>query len=192
MKRIKTCLVVTLLIALGVPTPAATQTAPPTSAIFRSATVPSGNGSDQAAPAREVFKVGVSVRLRTEIRDDFKFGSTNPGNDEQYLLTQSRVNATWNPATRATVFVEIQDARIFGEEGIDQNATPNIFADELELPKATCKSICPRVSFPWTLRSVVRSSTWATNGSSHLWSGSTPPGSGTGSASMWGEPTSEH
>ena len=133
MKRIKTCLVVTLLIALGVPTPAATQTAPPTSAISRSATVPSGNGSDQAAPAREVFKVGASVRLRTEVRDDFKFGSTNPGNHERYLLTQSRVNATWNPATRATVFVEIQDARIFGEEGIDQDATPNIFADELDL-----------------------------------------------------------
>jgi len=68
MKRIKTCLVVTLLVALGVPTPAATQTAPPTSAIFRSVTVPSGNGSDQAAPAREVFKVGVSVRLRFEAR----------------------------------------------------------------------------------------------------------------------------
>ena len=133
MKRIKTCLVVTLLIALGVPTPAATQTAPPTSAISRNATVPSGNGSDQAAPAREVFKVGASVRLRTEVRDDSKFGSTNPGNDEQYLLTQLRVNATWNAATRATVFVEVQDARIFGEEGIDQDATPNIFADELDL-----------------------------------------------------------
>ena len=134
MKRIKTCLVVTLLIALGVPTPAATQTAPPTSAISRSATVPSGNGSDQAAPAREVFKVGASVRLRTEVRDDSKFGSTNPGNDEQYLLTQMRVNATWNPATRATVFVEIQDARIFGEEGIDQDATPKHFRGRARSP----------------------------------------------------------
>ena len=115
------------------PAPAATQTTPPTSAISRSATVPLGNGSDQAAPTREVFKVGASVRLRTEVRDDFKFGSTDPGNDEQLLLTQLRVNATWNAATRATVFVEVQDARILGEEGINQGATPNIFADELDL-----------------------------------------------------------
>ena len=85
------------------------------------------------APAQEMFQIGASFRLRTEIRDDFKFGSTDPGNDEQFLLTQLRVNATWNPATRVAAFVEIQDARIFGEEGIDQDAIPNIFADELDL-----------------------------------------------------------
>jgi hypothetical protein len=133
MKRIETRLVVTLLIALGVPASAATQNAPAASAASGSATVGSGRDSDQAAPAREVFKVGGSVRLRAENRDDFKFGSTDPGNDEQFLLTQLRANATWNPATRVTVFIEIQDARIFGEEGIDQDATPNIFADELDL-----------------------------------------------------------
>jgi hypothetical protein len=123
----------TLMVALVVPASAAAQTAPVAPAASGSVTVPSRNGSAQAAPPPKVFTVGASVRLRTEIRDDFKFGSTDPGNDEQFLLTQLRVNATWNLATRATVFVEIQDARIFGEEGIDQVATPNIFADELDL-----------------------------------------------------------
>ncbi len=90
-------------------------------------------GPTEESQASEIFKVGASLRLRGAIRDDLKFGSTDPGNDEQYLLTQLRVNATWNPATRARVFVEIQDARIFGEEGIDQDAIPNIFVDELDL-----------------------------------------------------------
>ena len=49
------------------------------------------------------------------------------------MLTQLRVNATWNPATRVNVFVELQDARIFWEEAINQDAVPNIFADELDL-----------------------------------------------------------
>ncbi len=133
MKRIGKFVFLTLLVALAVPASGAAQTAHAASATSGSATVPSGNGSAQAAPPPKVFKVGASVRLRTEIRNNFKFGSAAVGNDEQYLLTQFRVNLRWNPATRATVFVEIQDARIFGEEGIDQVATPNIFADELDL-----------------------------------------------------------
>ena len=88
MKRIENRFFVTLLIALAVPASAATQNAPAASAASGSATARSGRDSDQLAPAREVFKVGGSVRLRTEIRDDFKFGSTDPGNDEQFLLTQ--------------------------------------------------------------------------------------------------------
>ncbi len=118
-----------LLVALVVPAFAAAQTA----ATSGSATVPPRNVSAQAAPPPKVFRVGASVRLRTEIKDDFKFGSGTLGNDEQYLLTQSRVNLVWTPAARATVFIEIQDARIFGEEGIDEDATPNIFADDVDL-----------------------------------------------------------
>jgi hypothetical protein len=94
------------------------------------------SGSDQAAPAREVFRIGASVRLRTEVKDDFKFGSGALGNDEQYLLTQLRVNGRWTPSDRATVFVEIRDARILGEEGIDQDEIPNIFADDLDFHQA--------------------------------------------------------
>ena len=139
MKRIKTRLVVTLLIALGVPDSAAAQNASAAPAASRSAAVPSGNGFDQAAPTPEILRVGASLRLRSEIKDDFKFGSGAVGNDEQYLLTQSRVNLTWTPAGRAAVFIEIQDARIFGEEGIDEDATPNIFADDVDLHQGYLK-----------------------------------------------------
>lgn len=79
------------------------------------------------------------MRLRSEVKNDFKFGSGAAGNDEQYLLTQSRVNLRWTPAGRATVFIEIQDARIFGEEGINQDATPNIFADDVDLHQGYLK-----------------------------------------------------
>ncbi len=132
MKCIEKFVFMTLLLALVVPASASAQTAPAASATSGSATVPPRNVSAQAAPPPKVFKVGASVRLRTEIKDDFKFGSGALGNDEQYLLTQSRVNLGWTPAPRATVFIEIQDARIFGEEGIDEDATPNIFADDVE------------------------------------------------------------
>jgi hypothetical protein len=61
------------------------------------------------------------------------------GNDEEYLLTQARVNLNWTPAGRASVFIELQDARIFGEEGINQDATPNIFADDVDLHQGYLK-----------------------------------------------------
>ena len=139
MKRIEKFVFLTLLVALVVPASGAAQTAHAAAATSGSATVPSGIGSDQAASAQEVFKVGASLRLRSEIKDDFKFGSGALGNDEQYLLTQTRLNVRWTPANRATVFIEIQDARIFGEEGINEDATPNIFADDVDLHQGYLK-----------------------------------------------------
>ena len=139
MKRIKHHIFLILMVVLVVPASAATQNARTESATSGAATVPPGIGSDQEAPAREVLKVGASLRLRAEIKDDFKFGSAALGNDEEYLLTRSRVNLRWTPRDRATVFIEIQDARIFGEEGIDEDATPNIFADDVDLHQGYLK-----------------------------------------------------
>lgn len=77
--------------------------------------------------------VGGSLRVRTEVKSDAKFGAAVPGNDEQYSLTQFRVNLKWTPAEWVTIFVEAQDARIFGEEAINEDAVPNIFADDADL-----------------------------------------------------------
>lgn len=74
-----------------------------------------------------------SLRLRGEWKDDFHFQSGLPGNDENYLLTQLRLNLLWQPTDRVEVFVEGQDARIFFENDINDDAVPNIFADEFEL-----------------------------------------------------------
>lgn len=129
----------TLLVALSLPASSAAQTTPAASATSGTTTAPSGNGADQAAPAPEVVRVGASLRLRSEFKDDFKFGSAAAGNDEQYFLTQTRVNLRWTPPGRATVFIELQDARIFGEEGINEDAIPNIFADDVDLHQGYLK-----------------------------------------------------
>lgn len=71
-----------------------------------------------------------TVRLRFEREHDFSFGA-QPGDDEDYLLTQVRFNLDWQPAARVRFFVEIQDSRIFGQSAaIDDEAVPNVFADD--------------------------------------------------------------
>ena len=133
MKRLNSCVLVTLVLVLVLPASTAAQAAPTASTASPSALERTANRSDQASPDPEMFNVGGSLRLRGEFKDDFKFGSSALGNDEQYLLTQARVNLRWIPSNRLSVFFEIQDARIFGEEGIDEDATPSIFADDLDL-----------------------------------------------------------
>ncbi len=79
------------------------------------------------------FRVGGSVRLRYENKSNFKFGARAPGNDEDYLLSQLRLNLRWEPTEKLAFFIEGQDARIFGEDAVNEDATPNIFADSLDL-----------------------------------------------------------
>ncbi len=112
LKHMNYCTFLTVLITVAVPASAIAQT---------------------ASNVEKVVEVGASPHLRPEIKDDFKLGSAAVGNDEQYLLSQARITLTWSPASRASVFIEVQDARIFGEEGINEDETPNIFADDLDL-----------------------------------------------------------
>ncbi len=79
------------------------------------------------------FRVDGSVRFRYENRSNFKFGARAPGNDEDYLLSQLRLSFRWEPATRFAFLIEGQDARIFGDDAINEDATPNIFAESLDL-----------------------------------------------------------
>ena len=53
-------------------------------------------------------------------------------------MTQFRLYLKWQPENWITLFLEGQDSRVFGEEltaapAINENATPNIFADDFDL-----------------------------------------------------------
>jgi len=88
-----------------------------------------------AVPADQTpLSIGGSLRLRHELKDDFNFNSSV----QDYALTQLRLNAGWSPTQELTFFVELQDARVFGESKtaappLNEDAVPNIFADELDL-----------------------------------------------------------
>lgn len=75
---------------------------------------------------------GASLRTRYEFQDDFRFQKDVARNKESFLLTQIRLNLKWEPTNWITFFVEGQDAHIFGEKAIDENATPNIFSDPFD------------------------------------------------------------
>lgn len=79
---------------------------------------------------------GGSLRTRAETKQNFKFNSAAKGNDENYFLSQFRINLQWTPSDAVTFFIEGQDARIFGQEAINEKARPNIFADDFDLHQA--------------------------------------------------------
>ena len=76
--------------------------------------------------------MGSQLRLRTESRRNARFDAAQPGNDEDYLLSRFRFDLAWEPSAWVTGIVELQDARILGEEAISETRTPNIFADRLD------------------------------------------------------------
>ena len=97
--------------------------------------------------------LGSRLRLRTESRRNGRFDQTATGNDEDYLLSRLRVGFTWAPTDQVTGVVELQDARIAGEEAINQEITPNIFADQLDLHQAYLDVQAPAsTSVPVTFR----------------------------------------
>ena len=104
----------------------------------------SSGGAPQAPPEapsdwREILPgltVGSQLRLRGESRRNFKFDDARAGNDEGFLLSRFRLGLTWRPSDRVTGAVELQDARIHGEEAISETRTPNVFADQLDIHQA--------------------------------------------------------
>ena len=99
------------------------------------------------------FQVAGSLRLRQELKDDFDF---NQG-AQDYLLTQLRVQGTWMPVPRVSLFLQGQDARVFGESQsaappIDEDAVPNIFVDRFDLHQAYVEFALPTRRFPSLLR----------------------------------------
>ena len=118
------------------------------------ACVPSGAAAGDDAPDRSAgpataieepsdwreilpgLTIGSQLRLRTESRRNARFDDARPGNDEDYLLSRFRFDLTWEPSDRITGAVELQDARIHGEQAISETRTPNVFADQLDVHQA--------------------------------------------------------
>ncbi len=104
----------------------------------------SSRGEGQAPPEaasdwREILPgltVGSQLRLHGESRRNFEFDDARAGHDEGFLLSRFRVGLTWRPSDRVTGAVELQDARIHGEEAISETRTPNVFVDQLDIHQA--------------------------------------------------------
>lgn len=100
---------------------------------------PAAEGAVEAPPR---FEIGGSLRTRFEYKDDFRFlpgggGGKVPGNEEELFLTQLRLQLDWRASDRLRFHAELQDARIFNEStAINDDAAPNIFADDLDLHQA--------------------------------------------------------
>ncbi len=83
------------------------------------------------------LKVGASIRERYEYKEDFNFRHSN----QSYLLTQLRLNAELQISDALSALVELQHAQINGAKiqevpSINKRATPNIYADSLDIHRA--------------------------------------------------------
>ncbi len=83
------------------------------------------------------FTFDSSIRTRYESRQDFDFS----GGDQTYLLTQVRLDFGYRLSEQSNVFVQLQDARVFGESRtasppVNDSAVPNIFVDKLDFHQA--------------------------------------------------------
>ena len=98
--------------------------------------------------------LGGSFKTRVEYKDDFNFQRGR----QDYLLTRTRHSLRYQPVEQFEALIEGQDARVFSErlDGIpplNEDATPNIFADQLDLHQAYVRVLVgtPEVPFQ-TLR----------------------------------------
>ncbi len=83
------------------------------------------------------FTFDSAYRTRYESRQDFDFS----GGDQSYLLTQVRLDFGYRLSEQSNVFVQLQDARVFGESRtafppVNDSAIPNIFVDQLDFHQA--------------------------------------------------------
>lgn len=93
------------------------------------------------------FSFNTSFKTRAENFQSFDFDDS----DQDFTLSQIRLGMTYRPSSRTEIFFQLQDARIFGEQigstpGINKEATPNIFEDQLDIHEAYVKHDFDRVS----------------------------------------------
>lgn len=93
--------------------------------------------SPVASTFKEKFSFDASFKSRTESLHNFDFDTA----DQDFVLSRIRLGMTYRPSDRTKVFVQLQDARIFGEQqnstpSINKKATPNIFEDQLDIHEA--------------------------------------------------------
>lgn len=93
-------------------------------------------GAQQAFEAPG-FHFNSSFRTRYESKRHFDFN----GGEQSYLLTRLRLDFGFRGSDRSNVFIQLQDARVFGESRtgvppVNAAAVPNIFADHLDIHQA--------------------------------------------------------
>ncbi len=76
---------------------------------------------------------GGSLRVRLEDKLDFNLSDS----EQDYALTQLRLNMDWRPSNKNQIYIELQDSRIFGEgltgfPPINDDARNQPFADNLD------------------------------------------------------------
>jgi len=76
---------------------------------------------------------GGSLRVRLEDKLDFNLNDS----EQDYTLTQLRLNMDWKPSRNNQFYIELQDSRVFGENRVDfppinDDARNQPFADSLD------------------------------------------------------------
>lgn len=115
-------------------------------------TVPALVEAQSATSLPEDFVLGASLRTRAEYRYDFKFDDTMPGNNDNFLLNQVRVNLRWAPSERYAIYIEGQDATITSSDSINDEATPNIYSDNLDLHQSYAEANLGSTDVPIRLK----------------------------------------
>lgn len=100
----------------------------------------------------EDLSIAGSLRSRYEVKRDFKFGESASGNNEDYLLNQARINLKWATTQDIIFFAEGQSADMQGEDAIDDNARPNIFADDFDIHQVYIESSSELSEIPLALK----------------------------------------
>ncbi len=81
---------------------------------------------------------GASVKIRYESKQDFNFDDSS----QDYVLAGTRLHVRYTTDAGSEGFVELQDARVFGESlrgvpPVNGNASPNVFEDHLDIHQAS-------------------------------------------------------
>lgn len=97
--------------------------------------------------------LGGSFKTRVEYKDDFNFQRGR----QDYLLTRTRLSLRYQPVEQFEALIEGQDARVFSErlDGIpplNEDATPNIFADQLDLHQAYVRVLVGTPEVPFQIK----------------------------------------
>lgn len=83
------------------------------------------------------FNIGGSFRIQGESKENYNFSDSS----QSYWLTQFRLQTRWDIGENLGLFVQAQDARVFGEDSggtpaVNPNVTPNGFEDYFDLRQA--------------------------------------------------------
>ncbi len=81
---------------------------------------------------------GASVRIRYENKQNFNFDDSS----QDYVLVRTRLHGSYTTDAGNEGFVELQDARVFGESlhgvpPVNGNVSPNIYEDHLDIHQAS-------------------------------------------------------